>query len=125
MEMAITTVAMLACLQLKHFLADYVLQPLWILRGKGDFRRIGGYVHAGGHAVGTVPALMFAGTGPTRIALLVLAEFVLHYLIDYGKALLSRRCRADATTRAYWAMHGADQLMHQLTYAALILAALA
>lgn len=123
--MAITTVAMLACLQLKHFLADYVLQPLWILRGKGDFRRIGGYVHAGGHAVGTVPALTFAGIGATRIAILVLAEFVVHYLIDYGKALLSRHCRADATMRAYWAMHGADQLMHQLTYAALILAALA
>lgn len=27
MEMAITTVAMLACLQLKHYVVDYVLQP--------------------------------------------------------------------------------------------------
>jgi hypothetical protein len=47
------------------------------------------------------------------------------FFIDYGKALLSHHSRADATTRAYWAMHGADQLMHQLTYAALILVALA
>ncbi|MDK1387576.1 DUF3307 domain-containing protein [Sinorhizobium sp. 8-89] len=124
MEMAITTVAMLACLQLKHFVVDYVLQPAWILRGKGNFRMIGGYVHAGGHALGTVPALMLASAGMTRVAILVLAEFLAHYLIDYGKALLSRHSRADATTRAYWAMHGADQLMHQLTYAALILAAL-
>ncbi|MEY9199340.1 CelD/BcsL family acetyltransferase involved in cellulose biosynthesis [Sinorhizobium fredii] len=124
MEMAITTVAMLACMQLKHFVADYVMQPAWILRGKGNFRMIGGYVHAGGHALGTVPALMLAGAGMTRVAILVLAEFVAHYLIDYGKALLSRHSRADATTRTYWAMHGADQLMHQLTYAALILAAL-
>lgn len=122
--MAVTTVAMLACMQLKHFVVDYVLQPAWILRGKGDFRMIGGYVHAGGHALGTVPALMLAGGGAQRIAILVLAEFVAHYLIDYAKALVSRHCRADATTRAYWAMHGADQLMHQLTYAALILAAL-
>jgi hypothetical protein len=112
-------------MQLKHFVADYVLQPAWILRGKGNFRMIGGYVHAGGHALGTVPALMFAGAGMTRVAILVLAEFVAHYLIDHGKALLSRHSRADATTRIYWAMHGADQLMHQLTYAALILAALA
>lgn len=125
MEMAMTTAAMLACMQLKHFVADYVLQPAWILRGKGNFRLIGGYVHAGGHAVGTVPALMLAGAGLARVAALVLAEFVVHYLIDYGKALLSRRCDGDATTRVYWAMHGADQLMHQLTYAALILAALA
>lgn len=123
--MAMTTVAMLACLQLKHFVADYVLQPTWILCGKGDFRKIGGYVHAGGHALGSVPALMLAGAGVARVAILVLAEFVVHYLIDYGKALLSRHSRADATTRAYWAMHGADQLMHQLTYAGLILAALA
>jgi len=122
--MAVTTVAMLACIQLKHFVVDYVLQPAWILRGKGDFRMVGGYVHAGGHALGTVPALMLAGGGGQRIAILVLAEFVVHYLIDYAKALVSRHCRADATTRAYWAMHGADQLMHQLTYALLILAAL-
>ncbi|MGH0282594.1 hypothetical protein [Sinorhizobium meliloti] len=57
MEMAITTVAMLACLQLKHYVVDYVLQPPWILRGKGNFRMIGGYVHAGGHAHGTAPGL--------------------------------------------------------------------
>lgn len=123
--MAVTTVAMLACMQLKHFVVDYVLQPAWVLRGKGDFRMVGGYVHAGGHALGTVPALMLAGGGVQRIAILVLAEFLVHYLIDHAKALASRHCRADATTRAYWAMHGADQLMHQLTYAALILAALA
>ncbi|AFL50929.1 CelD/BcsL family acetyltransferase involved in cellulose biosynthesis [Sinorhizobium fredii] len=124
MEMAITTVAMLACLQLKHYVVDYVLQPAWILRGKGNFRMIGGYVHAGGHALGTVPALMLAGIGLMRVTILVVAEFLAHYLIDYCKALLSQHSRADATTRAYWAMHGADQLLHQLTYAALILAAL-
>ncbi len=123
--MAIVAVAMLACMQLKHFLADYVLQPAWIIYGKGDFRMLGGYVHAAVHAFGTIPALMIAGTGSVRIIILVLAEFVVHYLIDYTKAVLSRRSRADATTRAFWAMHGADQLMHQLTYAVLILAAMA
>ncbi|MDX0316633.1 DUF3307 domain-containing protein [Sinorhizobium meliloti] len=124
MEMAITTVAMLACLQLNHYVVDYVLQPPWILRGKGNFRMIGGYVHAGGHAHGTAPGLMLAGVGLMRVTLLVLAEFLAHYLINYGKALLSQHSRADATTRAYWAVHGADQLLHQLTYAALIFAAL-
>ncbi|PDT50389.1 DUF3307 domain-containing protein [Sinorhizobium fredii] len=125
MEMAIVTVAMLACMQLKHFLADYALQPAWIIYSKGDFRMIGGYVHAALHAFGTIPALMIAGTGLVRVIILVFAEFVVHYLIDYTKAVLSQRSRADATTRAFWAMHGADQLMHQLTYAALILAAFA
>ncbi|MEY9536615.1 hypothetical protein AB7M37_006233 [Sinorhizobium fredii] len=122
--MAMTMVAMLACMQLKHFVADYLLQPGWILRGKCDFRMVGGYVHAGTHAFGTVPALLLSGVGFSRVAILVMAEFAAHYLIDYGKALLSRHCHADATTRAYWAMHGADQFMHQLTYAALILAVL-
>lgn len=123
--MATATVAMLACMQLKHFLADYVLQPAWILRGKGDLRMVGGYVHAAAHALGSAPALMIAGAGPARIVILVLAEFVAHYLIDFVKALASRRSCSDSSRRSFWVMHGADQLMHQLTYAALILAVLA
>ncbi|WP_132080345.1 DUF3307 domain-containing protein [Sinorhizobium americanum] len=124
MEMALITAMMIACLQLKHFVADYVLQPPWVLRGKGDLRMIGGYVHAGTHALGTVPALLLVGVDLGRIVVLVLAEFIVHYLIDYAKAFLSLRSSADASTRVYWAMHGADQLMHQLTYAGLILATL-
>jgi len=37
-------------LEIKHCVADYFMQPGWILAGKGNFRLPGGYAHAGIHA---------------------------------------------------------------------------
>ena len=124
MHMVSVAIAMLLIFQVKHFVADYLLQPAWVIRGKGDFRQPGGYVHAGVHALGSLPALVLAGLGATEIAALAVVEFVVHFTIDHVKALLSRDSKSGPNTRAYWAMHGADQLMHQLTYAGLIYAAL-
>jgi hypothetical protein len=45
-------------------------------------------------------------------------------LIDFTKVGFSSRNHAGPDTVAYWALHGADQLMHQLTYAGLIFLAL-
>jgi len=118
------TIAMLLIFQVKHYVADYLLQPGWILRAKGDFRQPGGYVHAGVHALGSLPAFFVAGLGLMEIAAFAVVEFVIHFTIDHMKARLSRNSKSGPTTRAFWAMHGADQLMHQLTYAGLIYAAL-
>ena len=123
MQMMAVTIAMLACLQVKHYFADYLMQPAWMLDAKGDPRRAGGYAHAGVHAFGSLPALLVAGSGPARTVVLVMAEFAAHYLIDFAKARLSRRTRCGPDTRLYWSLHGGDQLMHQFTYAGLILAA--
>ena len=59
-----------------------------------------------------------------EVALLAAAEFAIHYAIDFTKAGISRRSHAGPDSRAYWALHGADQLMHQLTYVGLVVAAL-
>ena len=123
MQMMLVTIAMLVLFQVKHFVADYLLQPGWMLRGKGDVRRAGGYVHAAIHAVGSLPALLIAGPGASLMAALVVAEFAVHYMIDFSKASLSTRSLSGPDTQAYWTLHGADQLMHQMTYAGLILAA--
>jgi Protein of unknown function (DUF3307) len=127
MVMQTTTIiiAMLLCFQVKHFVADYLLQPGWILRGKGDLRLAGGYVHAGLHALGSLPAFAVAGLGLQEVAALAAAEFAIHYTIDFTKAGLSRRSHAGPDSRAYWALHGADQLVHQLTYVGLLIGALA
>ena len=124
MHMVTVTIAMLLIFQVKHFVADYLLQPGWLISGKGDVRRLGGYVHAGVHALGSLPAFFIAGLGVMEIAAFAAAEFVIHYGIDHSKAWLSRGSKSGPNTRAYWAMHGGDQLMHQLTYAGLIYAAL-
>lgn len=111
-------------LELKHFIADYFMQPGWILIGKGDFRRVGGYAHAGAHAVLTGAVLLLAGVPGTWLAGIVVAEFVVHYLLDYSKIQYSRGVHIDSEPARFWRLHGIDQIGHQLTYAAIIYAAL-
>jgi hypothetical protein len=125
MQMVTVTLAMLLCFQLKHFAADYLLQPGWMLRDKGELRRIGGYAHAGVHAIGSLPAFLIAGLGLATIVTLAAAEFIVHYATDYTKAKLTPHGCSDPCTWAFWALHGADQFIHQLTYVVLIYSALA
>ena len=81
-------------------------------------------VHAGIHAVGSIPAYLIAGLGLLDIAILCVTEFVVHYLVDFVKVDLSGRIKAGPDTMIYWALHGGDQLLHQLTYSGLIFVAL-
>ncbi len=107
-------------LELKHFIADYFLQPGWMLAGKGDFRRPGGYAHAGVHAALTGVVLVLAGTPWAWLVGIVMAEFAIHYVLDYSKIIYSRGVHIDSQPRRFWSLHGLDQITHQLTYAAII-----
>jgi hypothetical protein len=107
-------------LEIKHYVADYFLQPAWMLVGKGDIRHPGGYAHAGIHAALSAVVLLIAGTPLPLLAGLVVAEWVIHYLLDYSKIYYSRGVHVDTSPRRFWALHGIDQLTHQLTYAAMI-----
>lgn len=109
-------------LETKHYLADYFLQPSWIIAGKGDFRRAGGYAHAGIHAALTGLVLLFVGTPIPLLISVVMAEFVVHYLLDYGKIRYSVGVHISDQPSRFWALHGVDQMLHQLTYAAIIFA---
>lgn len=111
-------------LQLKHFVADYLLQPGWILAGKGDFRKPGGYAHAGIHAALSLAVLLVFGTPLATAAALFAAEFVVHYALDYAKIKYSTGVHLDKRPSRFWALHGVDQLAHQLTYAAMVYFAL-
>ena len=91
MDTAALFVSMLVWLQYKHFVADYLLQPAWMLNGKREFRKPGGYVHAGLHAAGSMPAFAFGGVEGVGIVSLVAAEFAVHFLLDHTKAVRSRR----------------------------------
>ncbi|APO75871.1 hypothetical protein AM571_CH03070 [Rhizobium etli 8C-3] len=115
-------ISLLIWLQVKHFVADYLLQPPWMLEGKGHIRNPGGYVHAAIHAVGSFPALVFFGLDMGIIFGLGASEFAIHYAIDHAKAIHSRQHSGDIMTRAFWAAHGADQLLHHLTYAGILAA---
>ena len=117
-------IGLLVWLQVKHFVADYLLQTPWILSGKGYIDRPGGYVHAGIHAAGTAPALVYAGLGSGLIVALLAAEFAIHFAVDHVKVLQSRAKPRSPATAGFWAMHGADQLAHHLTYSAILFAVL-
>ncbi|PDS61973.1 hypothetical protein CO653_30290 [Rhizobium anhuiense] len=121
MNMATIFVSVLVWLQFKHFVADYLLQPAWILEGKGDFRKSGGYAHAGLHACGSFPAFYLIGIDGTRLVVFAAFEFVVHYLIDHVKAVYSHNHPYAPRTFAFWALHGADQMLHHLTYSGLLL----
>jgi len=113
-------IGLLAWLQFKHFVADYLLQPAWILRGKGRLLHPGGYAHAGLHALGSMPALALLDLDGAWIAALTAGEFSVHFAIDHFKAIHAHNRGAAMTTRAFWAAHGADQFLHHLTYVGML-----
>jgi hypothetical protein len=112
--------SVLVGLQAKHFVADYLLQPRWMIEGKASFAKPGGYVHVVIHALGSLLILAPAGVSTVMIAALVVAEAVVHYIIDYAKARWSLLHPSDPERKSYWAAHGADQFMHQLTYVVML-----
>ncbi|ERR1700761_252298 len=106
--------------QIKHYLCDFVLQTRDQIRAKGNYLEMGGIVHAGLHMLGSIPALLILTTNLELIALLAVAEFVIHYHTDWAKAQLDRHLKLDNTTTLYWAIFGGDQLIHQSTYLGMV-----
>ena len=108
--------AILVILQIKHFVCDYPLQNSYQLLNKGTYMHPGGLLHAGLHALFTVPAfLVIAPTLALGLGILA-GEFVVHYHIDWEKEQVIRRTGwTPAQTHFWWAI-GFDQLLHQLTY---------
>lgn len=106
-------------LELKHYIADYVLQTGWMISQKGNFLATGGYAHAGLHAVLSAIVLLIARVPLPALATISLAEFVVHYLVDFAKVYYGRGVDPDENPQRFWALHGLDQLFHQITYLAM------
>jgi len=103
-------------LQIKHFVCDYPLQNLYMLKNKGTYGHLGGIIHSGIHAlVSTVAFFIIAPTFLFGLGI-VIGEFLLHYHIDWTKEQVIRRMGWTATDREFWWAIGADQLLHHLTY---------
>jgi hypothetical protein len=117
----LTVLAALALFQVKHLLADFVLQTEGMVRDKARYGARGGLAHAGVHVALSAPVLVWLAPGLWIVLAVLAAEFVLHYHIDWAKARLSRRWPDGPETRLYWAFHGIDQALHQLTYIGILL----
>ena len=108
--------ASLALFEAKHFVCDFVLQTAYLYRNKGIYGHRAGFIHAGLHALGSLPAIILIGGTPGLITVLVFGEFLIHYHVDWLKLHIDHRYRLRIDRSAYWIVFGLDQLLHQATY---------
>lgn len=107
----------------KHFFIDFPLQTKYQYLNKGTYGHPGGLLHAGLHGIGTYFVLSFC-TIP-YLLYFALADFVLHYHIDWAKMKLNKVLKWRPTTHEqFWWLLGLDQYLHALTYIAIVYYAL-
>jgi hypothetical protein len=111
---------LLALLQVKHLFADFFFQTPRMLADRGSYLHLGRVQHAGIHAGFSFVALVLVGVN-SRLALLVcLAEWIVHFHIDWAKGRHATASGLGPEHAGYWRAFGVDQLMHQLTYLAML-----
>lgn len=109
---------LLALFGIKHFVADFALQFEYMTRDKGIYGASGGIEHASLHAVLTLWILVFIVGNANVAIVLALLDGVIHYHIDWAKQKFTRGL--TPADREFWFYLGLDQLLHYLTYVAII-----
>lgn len=101
----------------KHFVVDFLLQTPFMYLHKGDLSHPGGYVHAFSHAfVTSVILVVMSHISPHILLVVFIGELLAHFLVDYGKANITKRHGLTTNTEAFWKLLGLDQYLHYLTY---------
>lgn len=114
-------ITMLVLLLVKHFVWDFLYQPPYMWQNKGTFLHPGGILHSGLHAVTTYIILTFYLQYALGALILSCFEFVLHYLTDFAKMNINQRFGWKSNTHnEFWILTGLDQLIHSLTYVAIL-----
>lgn len=108
--------ALLVCLQLKHFILDFVFQPPFMYQNKGTYGHLGGIAHSAVHAFATAALLLTLPVSFGVVVFLALLEFVIHYHMDWFKMWYGKRQNWTPQTEQFWVFLGLDQLVHQLNY---------
>jgi len=111
----------LLALQVKHFLCDFVLQTEYQVRTKGIYGHVGGFIHSGLHMVLSIPALLIMQAPLRAIVIIMIGEFLIHYHTDWTKSNVDSYFDRGQSNAKYWMVFGADQLIHQLTYLAIVI----
>lgn len=107
---------LITLLLIKHFVLDFLYQPPYQWMNKGTYGHLGGIVHAGQHALGSLAILLFF-TNPLAAIAIAAMELVIHYHVDWFKMWYNKKQGWGANTHTeFWQLLGADQLAHQLTY---------
>ncbi|MES2181798.1 MAG: DUF3307 domain-containing protein [Pseudomonadota bacterium] len=104
----------------KHFICDFPLQTFaWMYRNKGTYGHLGGITHSVLHGIGTFIVLAcWLGMDAWMFAL---ADATIHYHIDWAKMNANKKLGLKPdNSEWFWILLGFDQLLHHLTYFALV-----
>jgi hypothetical protein len=110
----------LLALEVKHFLCDFVFQTEYQIRTKGIYGHVGGFLHSGYHMIGSLPALLIMHAPLRAIVIVMAGEFLVHYHTDWTKSNVDSHFDWGQSDARYWMVFGTDQLIHQLTYLAIV-----
>lgn len=116
---------LLVLFQVKHMFADFFLQTPRMLSGREKYLHRGRAEHAGVHAIGSIAVFVLMGAPVFFTLWVVVAEWVIHFHIDWGKARWSMQRQHTPAEAGFWRAAGVDQAGHQLTYIAMAWAWLA
>jgi hypothetical protein len=120
-QTAITVLAAVGVLMMKHTAADFFLQTPYQYCNKGIYAHPGGFLHAGIHvALTPLVYLVIAPASLLLAASIALGEFIVHYHIDWAKEQITRRAGYTPQTPRFWHALGVDQLLHGLTYLVIV-----
>lgn len=105
-------------LQLKHFVADFVLQTNQMVYEKGIYGARHGIYHSLIQGAGTF--LAFAWIHPALGFFTAIVDFLAHYHIDWAKININKKYNYTPQDKQFWFWLGLDQLAHQITYIFLV-----
>lgn len=97
---------------IKHFIADFPLQPSYQWMNKGKYGHPGGLLHAAIHAAFTLVILWWFDM-PLWLAAI---DGVIHYHVDWLKMQLPWK----PDNKYFWWALGVDQMLHYLTYVGIV-----
>lgn len=120
MEFA-SALILLVLLQVKHMFADFYLQTPIMLINRAKFAHPGRALHCAVHAIGSAICMALLGVPAAALVLVSLAEWAVHFGIDFGKGVWSERAGHSPSDASYWRAFGVDQTLHQLTYVLMVL----
>lgn len=100
--------------------ADFFLQTRSMLDGRENYLHRGRFLHAGIHSAGSMIAFLLIDAAFLLVVPLVLAEWAVHFHIDWWKGRYTARQGLTPHDAQFWRATGVDQAMHQLTYVAMI-----
>lgn len=106
------TTIILVLFVLKHFLADFPLQPPYQWMNKGKYGHAGGLIHAAIHAALTLAILRFFNM-PLWLAVV---DGIIHYHVDWFKMQFTWK----PDNKYFWWTLGVDQMLHYLTYIGIV-----